>query len=388
MIEKILDGLLDNNGELSITLKTRSGLSRRDAREKQGKASLPPAKVVKITFPGVTVNEAWRFSVLLRILEIVHNSLVDNVVLSKRDLYYRDTELFVKQSVVDRYVDDLACTFGVPRSSLNVTAAAKGLVAGNFIILRADGNRVNGLSDNEGLLLPRVQDDDDLDVSNVQHIVIIEKEATFRSLLSSPSWDELKLQCLVMTAKGYPDLASRRFLRLLADHAPYIPMHIVVDFDPDGINIMSTYKHGSYRLAHEDGTDSGTPSINLPQLRWLGVQSHQLSRLPAMGLIPCDGATTGDQGLTRMTARDRRKACQMLEWDIVTEEGGEKIWRHELHTMLMLNIKAEMQVLEERSGGLASWLGAELREYESTLDPGRTDIRVRDASSDEVLDFL
>jgi DNA topoisomerase VI subunit A len=37
-----------------------------------------------------------------------------------RDIYYRDPELFVKQPVVDRYVDDIAYTLGVKRQALNV----------------------------------------------------------------------------------------------------------------------------------------------------------------------------------------------------------------------------------------------------------------------------
>jgi meiotic recombination protein SPO11 len=77
-----------------------------------------------------------------------------------RDLYYRHPDLFVKQPVVDRYVDDIACTLGVPRSRLNVvrfqslqvfssvdlskTAAAKGLVAGCFTVQRKDGTRIEG----------------------------------------------------------------------------------------------------------------------------------------------------------------------------------------------------------------------------------------------------
>jgi hypothetical protein len=35
-------------------------------------------------------------------------------------MFYRDPELFVKQAVVDRYVDDLAYTLGVERGALNV----------------------------------------------------------------------------------------------------------------------------------------------------------------------------------------------------------------------------------------------------------------------------
>lgn len=65
------------------------------------------------------------------------------------DIYYHHPDLFLKQAVVDRYVDDLACTFGITRSQLNVTAAAKGLVAGNFTIVRASGLEVHAIHETE-----------------------------------------------------------------------------------------------------------------------------------------------------------------------------------------------------------------------------------------------
>jgi meiotic recombination protein SPO11 len=46
----------------------------------------------------------------------------------------------------------------------------------------------------------------------------------------------------------------------------------------------------------------------------------------------------------------------MLEWDVCAEDGPEPAWRDELQKMLMLNIKAEMQVLENLPGGIALWL--------------------------------
>ena len=46
--------------------------------------------------------------------------------LISRDLYYRDPSLFLKQSVVDRYIDDLAFTLGVSRASLNVVSLSLG----------------------------------------------------------------------------------------------------------------------------------------------------------------------------------------------------------------------------------------------------------------------
>jgi meiotic recombination protein SPO11 len=39
-------------------------------------------------------------------------------------MYYRDPALFSNQAVVDRYVDELAYTFGVSRSLLNVVSIA------------------------------------------------------------------------------------------------------------------------------------------------------------------------------------------------------------------------------------------------------------------------
>jgi meiotic recombination protein SPO11 len=123
---------------------------------------------------------------------------------------------------------------------------------------------------------------------------------------------------------------------------------------------MSTYKYGSYRLAHENVTFKGTPALNLPRLRWLGIQSHQISRTPVTEGNTDDDTIADAQGLMRLTRRDRTKARQMLEWDLYAENGPEASCRRELQTMLLLNIKAEMQILDELPGGMATWLSTEL----------------------------
>jgi meiotic recombination protein SPO11 len=164
----------------------------------------------------------------------------------------------------------------------------------------------------------------------------------------------------ILQAKGYPDLASRTFLRYIADAAPHIPMFALVDRDPDGIGILSTYKYGSYRLAHEDVTSDGTPGLSLPNIHWLGVKRHHISRTP-VGESDTDTSGMSElRGLMKLTTRDRTKAVRMLEWDVCAHEGAEQEWRHELQTMLMLNNKAEMQILDELPGGLVSWLSSEL----------------------------
>lgn len=164
----------------------------------------------------------------------------------------------------------------------------------------------------------------------------------------------------VQQAKGFPDLASRTFLRQVADQIPNVPMFAFVDLDPDGIAILSTYKYGSYRLAHEDVTQGDAPGLSLPRMRWLGVRQHQVSRTPVRETGRDTSVAFELQGLMKLTARDRTKAMHMLEWDTCADSGPEQDWRHELQTMLMLNTKAEMQVLDELPGGLVLWLDREL----------------------------
>ena len=138
-------------------------------------------------------------------------------------------------------------------------------------------------------------------------------------------------------------------------------MFVLVDLDPDGIAILSMYKYGSYRLAHEDVTLINTPALGLPNIRWLGVKSQDLIQSAEGGHVSETNAIPQLQGLMRLTARDRKKAARMLEWDLCGENGPEQSWRQELQRMLMLNIKVEMQVMDELiPGGLVSWLSNKL----------------------------
>ncbi|KAF3054094.1 hypothetical protein E8E11_011568 [Didymella keratinophila] len=383
MLEQIVDGLLEDRKRLTFALKSRAGISRRQPVPENRADSTPAPRVRQISFPGSTAQEAWNFTVLLRIIELVRGGLVDNTIMTKRDIYYKHPDLFMKQAVVDRYVDDLACTLGIPRSHLNVTAAAKGLVSGRFVLSREDGTQVDGLKDKEGTLVPKVGDADRLDLTRIHWILIIEKEATFRALVSTTQWEQLAQIGLAMTAKGYPDVASRHFLRHLTDHAPHVPMYALMDLDPDGVAIMTTYKYGSYRLAHEDVTHKDTPTLSLPNLRWLGVKRHHIGRAQTNG----DGTETGValelQGMMKLTTRDRSKAMRMLEWDLCSETGPELEWRRELQIMLMLNTKAEIQILDELPGGVVSFLCAELEQGQEA----NVDVAVDAAGSDDGLLF-
>lgn len=87
-------------------------------------------------------------------------------------------------------------------------------------------------------------------------------------------------------------------------------------------------------LAHE------TADLAVPSIQWMGVRSADIVRCGADKV-----------GLLALKERDRRIAGKMLHRD-----GLEAEWRRELQVMLMLGVKAEIQILSEGVGGLEEWL--------------------------------
>lgn len=116
----------------------------------------------------------------------------------------------------------------------------------------------------------------------------------------------------------------------------------LVDGDPHGVSIMSTYKYGSLAHQHENAR------LSVPNLCWLGLKISD-------AVMTSD--ITGTDGLLRLTARDRRKIVAMLRNNPILGDGGpEPEWRAELQRMLMLNVKAEMEMMYDRDGGLELWI--------------------------------
>jgi meiotic recombination protein SPO11 len=224
-----------------------------------------------------------------------------------------------------------------------VIAAAKGLIAGAVSFCRRNGSVVDASSDREGLLVPNLKDILSVNISSVKWILVVEKEATFRSIAASAFWSTLSISGIMVTAKGYPDISTRAMLHFLSSHSPQNgfcapPIYAMVDFDPDGIAILSTYKYGSKALAHEMSITC------LPHIQWLGLRSEH---------ILSGNATRAAQGLLTLTARDRKKARSMLGWQVLERDES---FSRELRVMLMLNLKAELQLLDATSDGMIKLL--------------------------------
>lgn len=113
---------------------------------------------------------------------------------------------------------------------------------------------------------------------------------------------------------------------------------------------MSTYAHGSRTLSHENS------HLLVPNMKWLGIRSRDI--VNSVNSEEC-------KGLLRLSGRDRHKGRTMLENNAVLwEEGKEGEWRRELQVMLMVNFKAEMEILAEREGGVVGWVEGMLMRHE------------------------
>ncbi|KAK7911223.1 hypothetical protein PG985_013704 [Apiospora marii] len=298
-----------------------------------------------------------------------------------RSIYYHNPELFESQRYVNELVDDIAFMFGVGRNELNIVAASKGLIAGQpFGPEHGD----------QAVVVPPAETVVDLDLRQIEWILVIEKEATFRSLVSL-RYHEISVagRGILMTAKGYPDLASRQFIHRIHSKFPQIPIYALMDFDPDGVSILRTYKHGSQSMRHEE-------HATVPGLLWLGVKSSdlielQMRLLPMASSGPSNGRESqstlssnpnndygsssslaqllpgstrhGEAGwkLLSMSCRDRAKAMQLLRSlnDQVHQDADEMEQTSELQLMLVLNMKFEIQAVDQAEN-MAYWLDERL----------------------------
>ncbi|SZF00009.1 unnamed protein product [Blumeria hordei] len=318
VFESMVDCILGSKKELVVQLKLRTHL--RNGFSASDKST---QRLRNISFPSKKPREAWKFTVLIRILELCHEALTAGILMTKRsrDIYYREPELFKRQSIVDRYIDEIAYTFGVERLALNVVAAAKGLMAGSLTIIQHGCPAID---------------------------YSFATEATFQTLASSLYWKSSKAgNGILITAKGYPDIQTRRFLNLIAVKFPDIPIFALMDFDPDGIAILAVYKFNSANLSHE-------PHIAVPSIKWLGIQSCDI--------LPCP---INSQSFMSLSTRDRKFATNFMQKHFHT--GTLTLnWKNELQTMLMLNVKAEIQILGGASV-LSRWLDDKLRESLSRI---------------------
>ncbi|KAI9572046.1 DNA topoisomerase IV alpha subunit [Boletus coccyginus] len=309
------------------------------ADRRRDKTSGRASRVLR--FPAQTKSPSSRpIAQLLRVMNFAHEALIQDLSVTKRDLFYKDVALFRSQKTVDKLVDDLAATLELNRADLNIRATSKGLVCGSGLIIHLLDGQVLRVNDSEGTLIPAGEDIERFEVdSDMSWVLVIEKEAVFQTLcrLRFTRYPGLPGRGLIVTGKGYPDIATRQLVKTLSDNLPDdVPIVGLVDGDAYGLDILSVYRYGSQSLRHEN------EKLAAHRIQWLGIRSSDLAGL---------GIHLG--ALIPITKHDEKKALAMLQHHGNTLPGE---WRKELMRILHTRRKAEIEILT------SGWSGNQVEE--------------------------
>lgn len=259
---------------------------------------------------------------LMRILEIIHELLVKDLHATKREVYYTDVKLFNEQKVSDKSIEDAAIMLYTTRNSTHIVATANGTCIGRLRIRdKNDIIDLEGLGSGGWKISPFL-DNIEIIESDAEFILAIEKEAAMMRFAEDRFWR--KYPCILLTAGGVGDIATRMFLKRLSKELN-LPVFSLVDSDPYGHYIHSVYLRGSKRLSYE------SPFLATPDIKLLGVLTRDLDtyKIPEVARL-------------KLEKVDVKRIKDLLNEDFVKKN---RAWEEDLKLSLKKNVKAEIQAL-------------------------------------------
>nr|XP_022913576.1 meiotic recombination protein SPO11 [Onthophagus taurus] len=216
-------------------------------------------------------TSAYIFDNIIWVLNKIIDLIRMNFTMTKRELYYQMKEDYndLRMHQIDSYLSVISALVDYGPWDYHVVAATKGLVYGDLTIELSTGDII--MCDKKGgVVIPKFVDKIIKVHCNASFILVVEKDAVFQEIVNRNVSKELGFRIIVITAKGYPDMNTRLFLKKLWTITS-IPAFALVDCDPYGIEIMLRYRFGSLaqvHLAHH---------LALPQLKWLGIFPSEIA---------------------------------------------------------------------------------------------------------------
>ncbi|KAG0566879.1 hypothetical protein KC19_7G094600 [Ceratodon purpureus] len=231
-----------------------------------------------------------------KVMETCYHLLGIGKQLTQRELFYKilssSGSYVTGQNQVNSAIQDAVAVLLCTRRSLGILASSKGLVVGRLVIEEHDGDTID--CSNLGSSAHPISADMNMRerfYSDARYILVIEKDAIFQRLVEERFF--LKVPCIIITGKGFPDLASRALLHRLHQEFPSLPIFALVDWNPAGLAIICTYKFGSIKMGLE------APRY-VCDVKWLGLRNQD-----ALTYVP-------DNAFTSLTNRDVTQARSLL----------------------------------------------------------------------------
>ncbi|XP_052165768.1 meiotic recombination protein SPO11-2 isoform X3 [Oryza glaberrima] len=216
-------------------------------------------------------NDAKAFVRVWKVMEMCYKILGEGKLVTLRELFYtllsESPTYFTCQRHVNQTVQDVVSLLRCTRQSLGIMASSRGALIGRLVLQGPEEEHVDcSILGPSGHAITG-----DLNVlsklifsSDARYIIVVEKDAIFQRLAEDRIYSQLP--CILITAKGYPDLATRFILHRLSQTYPNMPIFALVDWNPAGLAILCTYKYGSISMACN--------------VKWLGLRGDDLQLIP------------------------------------------------------------------------------------------------------------
>ncbi|GAB2209342.1 hypothetical protein Droror1_Dr00026553 [Drosera rotundifolia] len=270
-------------------------------------------------------SAAKAFVRVWNLMEMCLRVLVEEKRVTQRELFYKllcsSPEYFTSQKQVNRTIQDVVVLLRCSRYSLGIMASSRGLIAGRVMLQEANqdvvdcsscgssGHTIKGeLNLLENLVINTV----------ARYIIVIEKHAVFQRLVEDRFFNHIP--SILITAKGYPDIATRLLLHRISRAFPSLPILALVDWNPAGLAILCTFKYGSIGM----GLEAYRYACNV---KWLGVRGQDLQLIP-------------EESLTPLKAKDIQIAKSLASSEILQDN-----YKEELSLMVQKGSRAEVEAL-------------------------------------------
>nr|GME00458.1 meiotic recombination protein SPO11-2 [Ipomoea batatas] len=272
-------------------------------------------------------NTAKSFVRVWKVMEMCYQILShDGKRVTQRELFYKllcdSQEYFNSQLQVNRTVQDLVALLHCSRYSLGIMASSRGAVAGRLLLQEPNqefvdcstcGSSGYAISGDLSLLEKLVMK------SDARYIIVVEKHAIFQRLTKDRIFNQIP--CILITAKGYPDIATRFLLHRMSRQFSSIPILGLVDWNPAGLAILCTFKYGSIGM----GLEAYRYACNV---KWLGLRKDDIEKLvPEESLVP-------------LKQRDVQIAKSLISSEILQDN-----YKEELAVMVESDRRAEIEAL-------------------------------------------
>ncbi|TVU42861.1 hypothetical protein EJB05_09284, partial [Eragrostis curvula] len=270
-------------------------------------------------------KNAMGFVRVWKVMEMCYKILGEGKMVSQRELFYKllsdSPKYFSCMRHVTQTIQDVVSLLRCTRQSLGIMASSRGALIGRLILHEPDEEHIDcSILGPSGHAITG-----DLNLlsklklcSDARYIIVLEKDAIFQRLAEDRLYNQLP--CILITAKGYPDIATRFILHRLSQTFPNMPIFALVDLNPAGLAILCTYKYGSISM----GLESYRYACNV---KWLGLRGDDLQLIP-------------ESALQELKPRDLQIAKSLLSSKFLQENH-----RAELTRMVDTGKRAEIEAL-------------------------------------------